>query len=115
MVKSAARPKTTEDPGPVSNNIALVDLNNPSIRSHPNIKGNTIPGWMHGMGGYSGKTLTHLYILEVVVTSIMGAFNSTKKVGTLLGGRPDEDITCLEIVEIVRDYLVTHTVWRHPG
>ena len=46
---------------------------------------------------------------KLEVPAIMGAFNSTKKVGTLLGGRPIRNITCTETVDTVPTDLTTPT------
>ena len=39
----------------------------------------------------------------------MGAFNATKKVVTLLGGRPYKNVTCPEIVDTVQKTITTPT------
>ena len=64
---------------------------------------------MHGTGRSSGKTLTLTEMIEAVGPIILSAFNSTKKVGTLLGGKPDENITCPEIVDTVGTSLTIST------
>ena len=64
---------------------------------------------MHGTGGPSGKTLPLSELAELAGPAIMGAFNATKKVGTLLGGRPNINITCPEIVDTVPTDLTTPT------
>ena len=56
---------------------------------------------MHGTAGPSGKTLPLPELVEVVGPSILGAFNATGKVGTLLGGRPDAGLLLAEIVYTV--------------
>ena len=56
-VKAAARPELFEFPGPGAKKIARGQLKKPSLRSHPNTKGGTIPGGMHGTGGPSRNTL----------------------------------------------------------
>ena len=66
---------------------------NPLSWSHTYKKGRTIPGGMHRMVGPSGNTLPRPELLEFTGLSIMVAFNTTNKVRTLLGGRPDEEIT----------------------
>ena len=64
---------------------------------------------MHGTGGPSGKTLPLPELVELAGPAILGAFNATKKVGTLLGGRPNRNITCPEIVDTVPTDLTTPT------
>ena len=52
--------------------------------------------------------------MEFAGSPILAAFNATKKVGTILGGRPNENITCPEIVDTVRTALTTPTEQIFP-
>ena len=47
--------------------------------------------------------------MELAGPAILGALNATEKVGTLQGGRPNENITCPEIVDTVQTDLTTPT------
>ena len=89
MVKSEARPETNDATGPGVKKISLLDINNTSLRSQQNRKGDTIPGGVHGMRGFSGETLPWPDMGEVVGPYILGVRNITEKVGNLLGDRPD--------------------------
>ena len=111
-MKVEARPETFEDHGPGVKNIALGGLKNPLLRYNLNTKGVPIPGGMTKMVGSSGKTLPWPDMAEVVGPEIMGAFSANKKVGTLIGGRPDKDITCPEIVDNVGTALTSPTEHR---
>ena len=91
-MKAAARPELFDTPGPGANKIALGHLKNPSPWSHPDTKGGNIPGGMHGLGGPSGEIHNCTEMTEDVGPAILGAFYATEKVGTLMGGRPDENI-----------------------
>ena len=108
-MKAAARPEIFEFPGPGAKKINPGHLKKPPLRSHPNTKGGTNPGGMHGTGGPNGKTLPLQELVELTGPEIMGAFNATEKVGTLLGGRPNRNITCPEIVDTVPTDLTTPT------
>ena len=84
MVKSAARPETSDDTGTGTKEIIQGGLNITSLWSHPNTKLYNIPVGVHSMIGPSGKTLIWSEVAEVVDPEILGMNNSTKKVGTLL-------------------------------
>ena len=64
---------------------------------------------MHEIGGPSRKTLPLSESVELAGPAIMGVFNATEKVGNLQGGRPNENITCPEIVDTVQTALTTPT------
>ena len=83
MGKAAARPEIFEFPGHGAKKIDPGHLKKPSLQSHPNTKGGTIPGGMHGTGGPSRKTLSLQELVELLDPAILGAFNATEKVGTL--------------------------------
>ena len=99
-MKAAARPENFEFPGPGAKKIDPGHLKKPSQRSHPNTKGGTIPGGMHGTGGPSGKTLSLQELVELLGPAILGAFNAPEKVGNLLGGRPNQGITHTQVADI---------------
>ena len=88
------------------------DLNNPFQRFHLDTKGGNISGGMHKTGGPSGKILPWPDMEEDLGPEILYELNATEKVGTLLGGRPDEDITFPESVNTVGLYLTTPTEKR---
>ena len=93
-VKVVARPEISEFLGPGADKISPGHLKNPLLWYHLNTKGGTIPGGMHGTVGPSEEALPCPELVEFSDPAILGTFNATEKVGTLLGGRPDEDSTC---------------------
>ena len=99
-MKAATRPEIFEFPGPGAKKIDPGHLKKPSQRSHSNTKGGTIPGGMHGKGGPSRKTLSLKELVELLGPAILGTLNATKKVGTLLGGRPNQGITQTQVAYI---------------
>ena len=68
MAKAAAHPKTYSAPGTGEKKIPPIGLKNPSTKFHPNKKGDTTPGGMHGMRGPIINTLSRTDTEEDVVT-----------------------------------------------
>ena len=61
------------------------------------------------MVGPNRNILPRPELVEVAGTAIMGAFNATEKLGTLLGVRRDEGLLHTEIVYTVVTALTTPT------